>query len=202
MTKLYKYFPTILTITFLVTSGIIISSFRDDIINYLGISNALKFNNIDYNLSWSSHPNENYYKHEYIPKDNTPRRYKDMLIVDFLKDTVSLHDAIAIQINNLNQRKQTDVTCNYQVLKKDGNDYILDFIMSDGEADAPNFIEWNAYHYINYTDSLGHKGMLLFGVSHRAYGYDVKKFMTDFKQYRNNALHELVGYPVPKIQIK
>jgi hypothetical protein len=49
--------------------------------------------------------------------------------------------------------------------------------LSDSHGQETKLVEWNGYRYVDYTDSLGHKGVLLFGMSKRARGDDVLDFL-------------------------
>jgi hypothetical protein len=175
----------------------------DKIVNYYNIPESLNFDGLTYSLSWSSHPNDIYFKQEYIPVDNSADHFKDMLLIDFIITDMSVATVADAQVSKLKERKKADMVCNYQLLNNSKTgDYMLDFIMSESKDNAVNLIEWNAYHYKSYTDKQGHKGVLLFGVSHRAYDNDVNAFLKSLGKYRNQKLMVLNGYNVPEIQIK
>ncbi len=176
----------------------------DDVTNYYGTPVSLNFNGITYNLSWSSHPNESYYKQEYIPKDNSVDRFKDMIMIDFIITDLPVDKAVEARVAQIKERKKTDLVCNYQLYNNPDkpDESILDFLMSESKNDEVNLVEWNAYHYKSYTDKAGHKGVLLFGISHRAYDNDTMDFLKSLSKYRNKNLNLLIGYDVPEIQIK
>lgn len=193
---------------FLITSALallVLTSFTStqagDVVNYYGISPTLVYDNHPYNLVWSSHPNENYYKHEYVLKGDVVDHFHDLIIIDFIRLDVPVKTAVDDQVQKLEERKKTDVLCNYSLLKND-EEYILDFTMSEPIGNMTNILEWNAYHYKAYTDSAGHKGVLLLGKSHRAYFGEVTSFLNSLKHYRKNQLLSLSKYPIPDIQVK
>ena len=174
---------------------------NDKPINYYGTEETIKFDGIEYNLSWSSHPANNYYKQEYIAKSNNLDHFNDMLLIDFIISDASLETAVKAQVNKVIERKKTDAVCNYRVSHNENTDeYLLDFIMSDGK-ESVRLTEWNAYRYKVYTDKAGHKGVLLFGVSHRAYDEEALDFLKQLGKFRDEHLKELRGYDMPKIQI-
>ncbi|SDF05063.1 hypothetical protein SAMN05216464_11263 [Mucilaginibacter pineti] len=175
----------------------------DEVTNYYGIPETLTFDNVDFKLSWSSHPNATYYKQEYLPKNNTSEHFDDMLIIDFIVTDLSVKDAVGAQIKTLMERKKTDAICNYSVAKSpDGNEYILDFLMSESAGDKISIIEWNGYHYKPYTDKAGHNGVLLFAISHRAYSDQAIPFLKSLKTYKTEQVTKLLKYPTPEIQLK
>jgi hypothetical protein len=175
----------------------------DEVINYYGIPETLSFDNTDFNLSWSAHPNDSYYKQEYLPKGESVDHFNNMVLIDFIVTEATAQLAANAQVNNLIERKKTDPICNYQILKSpDGNDYILDFVMSEGPGDNLDVIEWNAYHYKPYTDKAGHKGVLLFAVSRRTYADKCVPFLKNLRGYKAEQLNKLVKYPIPEITVK
>lgn len=195
--------PAFIIVVFTMLTGFT-SRPGDEVTNYYGISETLNFNGLTYNLSWSSHPNDTYYKQEYIPKDNTADHFKDMVMIDFIITDIPVEKAVAAQIATIKERKKTDIVCNYKVLSNKDNpgNYILDFIMSEGNGGDVNLVEWSAYHYKAYTDKAGHKGVLLFSICHRAYDNAAMDFMKSLHTYRDTNLTQLIKYDVPEIQIK
>ena len=176
---------------------------KSDIVDYYDISQSIDFNGLKYRLSWSSHPNNQYYKQEYIPQGNSISKFEDMVVIDFLRSDITLLNAVQAQIKILTDRKKTDAVCNYNLVNSpDGKEYILDFLMSEGDSNGISILEWNAYHYKVYVDKAGHKGVLLFGVSHRAYDDKVQTFLASLKTYRDTYTNALIGYSMPEIQVK
>lgn len=174
-----------------------------DTINYYGIPTELTFNQLSYKLSWSTHPNDFYYKQEYVANGQNAEHYNDMMIIDFLITELTVKDVVGTQIKSLLERKQTDKICNYEVVKnQQTGEYILDFVMGEGNDDRIDITEWNAYHYKSYIDKNGHKGVLLFGVSRRAYANETNIFLKKLKKYRPEIINKLAAYPVPEINVK
>jgi len=176
----------------------------DKVINYLNTDEIIKFNKKEYKLSWSSHPVSNYYKQEYIPKGETSEHYSNLLLIDYLLIDTPAFNIVGVKVHEILERKKTDIVAQYQLLKNPDkkDNYILDFLLSAGENDKINVIEWNGYHYQNYTDKAGHKGVLLFGISKRAYGADVTPFLQGLRAFKGEQLKVLVQYEAPKVEIK
>jgi hypothetical protein len=192
----------ILIVTFAVTTSFNIKRY-DKPIDYLNTGSVLLYNKIEYKLSWSSHPVSNFYKQEYIPEGETSEKYSNMLLVDFLLIDTPARNIVGLKVNELDERKKTDMVANYLLRENKAiGEFLLDFILSSGDADHVNVVEFNGYRYSNHTDKTGHKGVLLFGVSTRAYGVDVTPFLTNLKNNRNNMLTVLTQYEIPAIAIK
>ena len=179
------------------------SEVNDGIVNYFGIPETLTFNDMAFKLSWSSHPNTSYYKQEYLPQGDDADHFNDMVLIDFIQTDLSVRKVASAQVNKIKERQKTDQVCNYKFSENpDGSEFILHFLMSDGTADKVALVEWNAYHYKPYTDKASHKGVLLFGFSHRAYTNKIIPFLNSLTDYMDVHLNALVKYPVPEIQIK
>ncbi|WEA00846.1 hypothetical protein [Mucilaginibacter sp. SJ] len=162
----------------------------------------MKFNGLNYTLSWSTHPNNIYYKQEYVADGQKAEHYNDMLVIDFLITELTVKEVVGTQLKGLLERKQSDKICNYQVVKnQQTGEYILDFIVSEGSDDHIDIIEWNAYRYKSYTDKKGHKGVLLLGVSHRSYQDESNIFLKNLKKYRFDVINNLSVYAFPEINI-
>lgn len=194
---------TLLALTILITILSTFLSSSAQVVNYYGTPESINFNGIDFSLSWSSHPNTIYYKHEYIPRGENSERFNNMLMLDFIEGDFKLKDVVQLQIDKIQDRKKTDAVANYDLIQSpDGKEFILDFLMSTSKDGKVNLIEWNAYHYKSYTDKAGHNGVLLFALSHRAYDNDVDTFLKSLREYRTENRNALIKFPTPEIQIK
>lgn len=175
---------------------------KDDIKNYYGIPTILNFNNTNYKLLASYHPNEVYYKQEYVPTNETGEHYNTMLIIDFVitdKPTLSIVQHKEMEVT---ARKKNDPVANYEQLENDDlREYMLDFMMSEGDGEKLTLVERNIYRYKTYTDKSGKTGVLLFGLSQRGYGDGLKSFFTSIKENRINDINKVGAYQIPSINI-
>ncbi|MDB5137944.1 MAG: hypothetical protein JWP37_4547 [Mucilaginibacter sp.] len=194
-------------IIFLPALLVAITGFRykpaDAVVNYLNTSEVLIFNKMEYKLVWSSHPATNYYKQEYIPVKETLDRHKNLLLIDYLLIDTPAVNIAKIKAGEIKERMKTDVNAHFQLIENAAKkECILDFLLSVGGGNSPSVIEWSGYHYQNYTDKSGHKGIYLFGVSTTAYDDDVMNYLKRLKTDRQGYLKELVKYQVPDIEVK
>jgi len=170
---------------------------------YFHITKVLSFNGIDFNLSWSSHPTSDYYKQEYIPVGENLEHFNDMLTIEFFNSGIDIKEVVERQVLLIVEKKKRDPVCNYKLLTNEKKgEYILDFVISGENGSQHSPIEWNAYRYIPYQDNIGHKGIILLGVTHRAYGgEEILNFLKNLGNYRNEILPRLIPYPLPPISI-
>jgi hypothetical protein len=181
--------------------GNIGSARSDSAVDRLSLADSIEFNGESYWLSWSSHPKPHYYKQEYLPAGQTSERFQRMLLVEAILPGIDVNDAVAAKVSVLNKRKLTDPTVNFAVVKNPKNgEIILDFILSAQDAKGEDIVEWNAYRYAALSGKGGTSGVLLFGISRRAYGDDSTNFLRRLKSARPAEIKALAAYPLPVVR--
>ncbi|TQD34020.1 hypothetical protein [Haloflavibacter putidus] len=183
--------------TFLLFLSIVVNS--QNVENYLEADKTIKFDNQNYNLVWSSHPNEVYYKQEYLTKEQTLEKFKSMVTIDFLKGEFKVKDLVNQKIQELENAKKSNPIINYTVLEKDG-ETIIDFLMSVSSKDGKKLlvVERNIYRYTN-IETEKTKGVLLFSVSERAYENEIGEFFENLKKNKNSLIIKVGNFEIPKI---
>ena len=173
----------------------------DGAIDRLSLPGAIEFNGESYRLSWSSHPTSHYYKQEYLPPGQTGERFQRMVLIEATVRGVDVNGAVAAQVNMLNKRKSTDPTVNFAAAKNPKNgEIILDFVLSAQDPKGEDVVEWNAYRYAALRGKGGESGVLLFGISRRAYGDDTTNFLRKLKSARPAEVNALATYPLPVVR--
>lgn len=169
--------------------------------DYLHLGSKYRFDNKDYELVWSSHPASNFYKQEYILPNENVEKYKRLILIDFIEGDLAPKDVLSGLVNSLENSKKQNPVINYKVYEKN-NEYMIDFIMSENSQDGKEvlILERNVYRYFR-INTPNRKGILLFGVSDRAY---TKKEMDNmFSVLKNNKLelvNKVAKIEVPKIK--
>jgi hypothetical protein len=170
-------------------------------VDRLSLPDSIEFNGESYRLSWSSHPTPYYYKQEYLPPGQTSERFQRMVLIEATVRGVDINDAVAAQVSMLNKRKSTDPTVNFAVFKNPKNDeIILDFILSAKDPKGEDVVEWNAYRFAALRGKGGASGVLLLGISRRAYGDDATNFLRRLKSARPAEVNALATYPLPVVR--
>jgi hypothetical protein len=170
--------------------------------DYLSLPESLTFNSTAFKLAWSSHPNEGYYMQEYLPKGETLERFNRMMIVSAIVGDVELKVAVDAKVEELNQRKATDQTVNFEISRNPTTgEYLLDFIVSASENGKTTITEWNVYRYMNLKEKSGSEGILLVAYSRRAYGDDIDSFLRSLKSERPNDIKAMADFTVPRIKL-
>ena len=165
--------------------------------DYLHLGDKYRFDNKDYELVWSSHPASNFYKQEYILPNENVEKYKRLILIDFIEGDLNPKDVLSGLANSLENSKKQNPVINYKVYEKN-NEYMIDFIMSENSQDGKEvlILERNVYRYFR-INTPKRKGILLFGVSDRAY---TKKEMDNMFSVLKNNKFELVN-KVAKIEV-
>ena len=169
---------------------------------YLGVAGQISFDKTSYNLAWTSHPTDNYYKQEYLAKGDTIEKFKKLILLDVLTGKTKLKDVVATKIAELKKMKASNPVVNYETFEKDG-EVMLDFLVSENTQDGKylSIVERNVYRYKSLVDKNGQKCILLFGVSERAYGDDIDKFFSNLKAHRFDLLNLCGAFDLPEITI-
>ena len=97
---------------------VIISSFKyqdkkGDVKDYISVPGPVRFGNVNYNLGWSSHPADNYYKQEYLAKGDSLGRFNKMILIDVLSDTVKPKDLVYLKLHDLAKLKKINPVVDY-----------------------------------------------------------------------------------------
>jgi len=169
---------------------------------YLGVAGQISFDKTSYNLAWTSHPTDNYYKQEYLAKGDTIEKFKKLILLEIITGKTKLKDVVATKIAELKKMKASNPVVNYETFEKDG-EVMLDFLVSENTPDGKylSIVERNVYRYKSVVDKNGQKGVLLFGVSERAYGDDIDKFFPNLKAHRFDLINLVGAFDLPEITV-
>ena len=201
-TKNMKPFNCLLLLVIITFSSYQLKNNNQKLKEYFSIP-AVTYNKITYQLSWSAHPADNYYKQEYLPAGEKPETYSHMIMIEAVTGDISLKDAVGAKINELEQRKKNDPVANYQVIEnKTTGEYLLDFVISESPGNAAAVTEWNTYRYLKLKDKSGKKGIQLFACSKRGYGAGTTNFLQHLKTERQKDISIFAAYKIPEVTIK
>ena len=169
--------------------------------DYLHLGSKYRFDNKDYELVWSSHPASNFYKQEYILPNENVGKYKRLILIDFIEGDLAPKDVLSGLVNSLENSKKQNPVINYKVYEKN-NDYMIDFIMSENSQDGKDvlILERNVYRYFR-INTPKRKGILLFGVSDRAYTKkEMDNMFSVLKNKKLDLVNKVIQIEVPKIK--
>lgn len=175
---------------------------KNKVNDYLSIPGPINLGQKTYHLAWSSHPNDDYFKQEYLGPKEDINKYNNMALIEFLKGNFNLKDIVDQKVNELEEMKKINPVVNYQVLEKNG-EYILDFLVSENSQDGKKIqiVERNVYRYKLITNSKNN-GLLLFAVSERGYPENLDRFFNDLKANSSQLIEAVGKYKLPSINIK
>lgn len=167
------------------------------------VPGPISFDKKMYNLSWSSHPSTGYYKQEYLVKGDDQNNFHSMVMLEAITGDAAIKEIVGAKLAELKKMKESNPMVNYDVINnpKTG-EYLIDFLLTANAADGSlSIAERNVYRYKNFTDKAGHKGVLLFGISSRVYGQDIKPFLASLKSTRSDLVNKTAAATIPEISI-
>lgn len=164
----------------------------------IGVPGPIVFEGTSFDLAWTSHPMDTYYKQEYVPAGQMVESYAEMFMVDVLTQSPTPHETVAAFAAELDKRKETDPLVNYAILENpDTGEVIFDFLLSDTSSGSI-IVEWNAYRYTPLGD-----GLSLFAISRRGYDEDgAKSFLAQLPEWRAASINALAALELPEISIQ
>ena len=165
---------------------------------YLSVGKKIEFNGEEYELKWSSHPSNEYYKQEYLRKDDKLPKYEKMLMVEAVKGDIPAINVATGKINELENWKRSNPIVSYEKFEN-GNEIILEFVLSSG-----NIYEWNIYRYKNEENKSGNY-LVLYSYSYRNYVSSKKEkneFLKTIKTSKNDLVKKVEKIEIPKVETK
>ena len=181
-----------------------LSMARAEPVDHLGVPGPVTFAGTDYALAWTAEPTPTYTKQEYLPAGQDVATYAQMLLIELVQADVDVRTAIAEQVKALDARKPTDPLVHRQILENPANgEKILDFLVSQKDQNGDYIVEWNAYRYVPYEGPDGDRaGVMLFAISHRAYGNAAAKaFLGGLKELRASTIEALAMQKLPEVEL-
>jgi len=159
----------------------------------------IQFADLTYHLAWRSDPAPDYSKFEYLPRDQELPTYRNMLLLEWLSNGMTVEDAVNHQVDFLQERAQTDPVVQHRLINNESTgEYLLDFVLSGEDADGDMIVEWNAYRYMPYQNADGTNAVLLYGYSARGYGDEGgRAFLIDLRKSRIPTMQALISASVP-----
>lgn len=169
----------------------------------MGTESSIVFNNTTYDLTWTSHPFDYYYKQEYIAKGDTIEKFKRLILLETITGNFKLMDVVSAKVAELIKMKETNPVVDYELFEKDG-EVILNFRVSANTPDGKqlSIVERNVYRYKHTQEKNGQNCVLLFGVSERAYGDDINNFILKLKEHRFDLINLVGQVQMPAIKIE
>src|SRR5438067_1075478 len=79
-----------------------------DVKNYYNVPGILTFDNVQYKLVASYHPEDSYYKQEYIPAGESADHFNKMLFIDFVLTDATPREMLNIKAKEIQDRKKND----------------------------------------------------------------------------------------------
>lgn len=169
----------------------------------INVKGPLTFNNTKFQLAWSSNPNENYFVQEYLPQGELLPNFNQMLTINIFITEIEAKNAVQQKIKELEARKKTDPTCNYQINESpDGKEFIVDFLLGESKENKMTIVEFNTYRYKQIEIEKGKKAIIVYAYSKRSYSDAITDFLKNLGKERSTYLNALISTELPQIKIQ
>ncbi len=172
-------------------------------VNYLGIPGPVSVQKVPHQLVWSSHPDPSLYKQEYLAAGDAFPNYKSMVTIDFVLTESTVDQAVAAKLRDLEQLKKSNHDVNFEVISNAATgEKIIDFLIGQNAADEQkSLIERDVYRFKAVKTKTGQRGIILFAVSTRKYGKDIKPFLLKLKNEKPVLVSEVAKFAIPVVNI-
>ena len=175
----------------------------DSVVDRLNMKGPIVYDNTSYKLTWSSHPQENYYIQEYLPEGESQTNFNQMLTVCCFVGDYSVSDVAGLMIRSLDKRKKTDKVCNYILNKSpDGKKYILDYLMGESKGNEMTTAEFGVKFYKKVSLTNGKKAILIYSYIKRSYGAAITNMLKSLRTDRSKIINTMIASTKPDVSIK
>lgn len=172
-------------------------------IDRIGVQGPLKFNNTNFNLTWTAKPNDKYYIQEYLPNGEKLENFNQMLTIHLFDTDITPRLAVEQKIKELTERKKTDAICNYQVIESpDETEFIIDFLLGESKDNQMTVVEFIVYRYKQIQIDEKKTALIVYAFSKRGYGENITVFFQTLKDDRVKYLNEMISIEIPTIMIE
>jgi hypothetical protein len=175
----------------------------DKVIDYFKQPGPFSFYGDDFILGHTEHGIENFYRQEYLIKDEKHETYNKMIFIELSKTVISIKDVVNKKVKELENRKKTDLVCAYTLTDvPENNEYLLEYITSIGPKKSVKQVEWNVCRYRVYNNAKGERfGIEIFGFSMRGYGDFIYNFFDYQKPNKDKIIEAMKSAEYPKIDL-
>lgn len=168
--------------------------------NYLHTDKKLTFDNVKFELGWSSHPRDFQYMQEYFPKGQTPENFTDMFSVWLFVGDFPAGQWIKNMADSYTERQKTDKVCRFQVYENDG-EYMFDVLLGESADGLMESVGFNVYRCKNVTID-DKPALLICFYSGQASGDNITPFLQDLKERRIKLIKAMIKFDLPKVSLK
>jgi hypothetical protein len=176
---------------------------KASVVDFLSIPGPLPIQKQMYLLTWSAHPDASLYKHEYLTAGDAFPNYMSLVTIDFVVTASAVDQAVATKVRELEQLKKSGYDVNYEIISHAATgEKIIDCLIGQTAADDRNsLVERDVYRFKGAKAKSGQQGIVLFAVSVRKYGKDIKPFLIKLKADRPVLLNEVAKLQMPEINL-
>ena len=168
----------------------------------LNVKGPMIFNNTQFYLSYSNHPEDIYYVQQYLPKNQTFNNFKQMLVFNVYVTDMTPKQALSQQIIDLDKRKENDSLLTYEIMESpDGNEFLLSFRISDLAYGQPlEKVEYCVYRYSSQVKN-DKEILTIYSYINRSFGEEIEPYIANLEEIKEGFVNEMSIIKLPEFTL-
>ena len=166
----------------------------------LSIPGPLDYDGTEYYLFWSKQVSKTLYRQQYLPADERPEDFTQILDVSFFTKDIDIELAVRQKVESIQNRQEKDKFAKVNVTESpDGKEFIVDYYISEIPSKGEPFVEYNIFRF-KPMEQAGQKKFLILSYAKRIYG-DLKSAAKGLSKERDRLITSMIEYKVPDIKV-
>ena len=177
------------------------SKAQDLPVDLISVPGPIEFNGSELLLNWSKQNSKTLSTQQFLPRDESIEDFTELLTFSFFNKEIEMEMAVRQKVDAIQKKAQNDKFAKVNVTESpDGNEFIVDYTISEDSEKGEAFVEYNVYRFKQY-DNKGAKSFLILSYSKRMYGEDFKGAAKSFARQRDLLMTTMIEYKIPEIKL-
>jgi hypothetical protein len=166
----------------------------------LSIPNPIEFDGTEFFLARAKQRSKTLFQQQYIPNDEEIENFSQILDFSFFNKEIDIEQVVKQKVEMVQERRKKDKLANVNVSESpDGNEYIVDFLISETPEKGDPFVEYNIFRFKNFENG-SQKNFLMLSYAKRING-DIKSSAKALAKQRDRLMTSMIEYKIPEIKI-
>ena len=177
------------------------SKAQDLPVDLISVPGPIEFNGSELLLNWSKQNSKTLSTQQFLPRDESIEDFTELLTFSFFNKEIEMEMAVRQKVDAIQKKAQNDKFAKVNVTESpDGNEFIVDYTISEDSEKGEAFVEYNVYRFKQY-DNKGAKSFLILSYVKRIYGEDFKGASKSFARQRDQLMTAMIVYKIPEIKL-
>ena len=166
----------------------------------LSIPNPIEYDGTEFFLARAKQRSKTLFQQQYVPKDEQVENFNQILDYSFFNKEIDIELAVRQKVESVQAREKEDKFAKVNVTESpDGNEFIVDFFISEAPEKGDSFVEYNVYRFKSF-DNGTQKSFLMLSYAKRIYG-DLKSAAKALAKQRDHLMTTMIEYKIPEIKV-